>query len=360
MQNSFYFFNERYATRFHIARRLAAKGWTRAVCPEQADFSDQNLILNDEISQHLEYKHLLWQLCERYCPQVMPLSYCVNDDNYQAVLAKIMYTHYLYPPRSDPHAVKAPPLKWILKPALLNNGDDIKLFEDIDALRLYYDNPRRLGGEHVIQQYITNPALIGGRKYTFRISALLTNFAGVLLNKHGYINISALPFDLSQGLSNRKMHITNYVLDGEFAHIEQRATQEVPEFAEIYRQMVTIVKKILEAILTLAPAYLQRQKIKKMEIFGFDFMLDQEKKLWLLEINQSPDAPTFEENSLEAVLWTPFWQNIVDNFVLPIALNTPFPKHPPESMLEILTANDCDNARLRLRAFLKKVKILKV
>lgn len=308
---TFHFFSYHTALRFHISKRLQTLGWQKAALAHTALFSDRNLTLNDAVSKHLEQKDLLADLVNRYCPQIMPLTYTINDHNYEQVLAKITYDHYLIPKASD----KAP--KWILKPALLNNGDNIKLFDDIEALRQYYAKPQRLGGAHIIQQYLTCPHLLAGRKYTFRITAILTNYAGVFLCRQGYVNMSNFAF--VDGFDNKKVHITNYVLDGEFANIEQRATQTLPNFEAIYPQIVAIVRAVIKGLLKKAPFYLKRQKVSAFELFGFDFMLDKAGKVWLLEVNQSPDAPTFEKNSLDTILWQPFWQHIVEDFVLPIA-----------------------------------------
>lgn len=311
---TFHFFSYRTAIRFHLTKRLIQLGWEKAPSAQEAHFSDHNLSLNDEVSQHLEYKHLLAQLVAKHCPSIMPLTYWVDEDNYQQVLAKIMYQHYL----DQQHPIKL----WVLKPSLLNNGDQIKVV-NFEQLKQHYQQPNRLGGPHVIQQYIES-ALIDNRKYTFRMPVVLTNYAGVFIYKQGYINISACPFDLYS--PDRKVHITNYVLDGEFANIEQRSTQTIAGFDDIYKQMQRIVSLITQAILKIAPRYL-RGRLKIFEIFGFDFMLDAHHKLWLLEINQGPDSPTFEYNCLDEVLWEPFWQDIIDDFVLPIGLNTPPNNH---------------------------------
>ncbi len=333
--NKFHFYSSRMATKFHIARRLLASGWEEAPQPEHALFTDKNLTLNDEISKQVEYKHLLAALVAKSCFDVMPITYNVNDQNFEQVFAKMIYEHYL-----GGQSQKFNELKWILKPSMLNNGDNIFLFNNVDELKAHYANPKRLGGDHVIQQYITNPDLIDGRKYTFRVSGVFTNYAGVFLNKQGYINISAHPFQLNDGFRNKKVHITNYVLDGEFAHIEQRSTQTLNNFPAIYQQMCTIVTQVLKALLKSFPDYLKPQATKIFEIFGFDFMLDNNGKVWLIEINQAPDAPTFEENALDKILWDVFWQDIIDEFVLPIALNSK-PKHDYARFTQLLNQSEC-------------------
>ncbi|MBS0288078.1 MAG: hypothetical protein JSR17_12330 [Proteobacteria bacterium] len=325
------------ATKFHIAKRLIDLGWQELPHENGALFKDANLELNDEISKHLEYKHLLAQIVQQNCKDIMPLTYYVNDQNYNEVLAKIIFENYMVNNRYEKNIEN---LKWILKPSMLNNGDNICLFNNVEELKKHFAKTDRLGGDHVIQQYIPNPDLVDGRKYTFRVSGVITNYAGVYLYKQGYINISAFPFNLSDGFHNRKVHITNYVLDGEFANIEQRSTQLIENFDKIYGQMCDIVKRVLTGLLKTFPAYLKPQALKKFEIFGFDFMLDNTGKLWLIEINQAPDAPTFEENKLDDILWKPFWQDIIDEFVIPIALGDKAPRNYAHYQ-RILSANEC-------------------
>ncbi len=350
-KRAFYFFSSRMATKFHIAKRLLSIGFIESNQEKEALFSDSNLTLNDEVSKVLEYKHLLAKLVQKFCKNIMPLTYYVNDDNYHDVFAKMIFENYM---KNNRYQKEIADLKWILKPSMLNNGDNIFLFNNVEELKAHFASTKRLGGDHVIQQYIPNPALINNRKYTFRVSGVFTNYAGIFLYKQGYINISAFPFNLQDGFKNKKVHITNYVLDNEFANIEQRSTQTLDGFDKTYEQMCFIVKQVMVALLKLHPDYLKPSKLKKFEIFGFDFMQDDNGKVWLIEINQAPDAPTFEENKLDGILWEPFWQDIIDEFVLPIALNKT-PKNHYSHYQQILTAKACYSWPLSwLKAKLKR------
>ncbi len=347
MQNNrFHFFSYRPAIRFHIANQLMARGWEKTENPKEAIFNDKHLTLNDEVSKNLEYKHLLAQLMAKYCPHSIPVTYHITDNNYREVLAKIRYQHYLPTGES-----KQKDLKWILKPSMLNNGDFIKLFNHVEEIKKHYETSNRLGGSHVVQQYLSSPDLIEGRKYTFRVAGVFTNYAGIFLYKEGYVNISAHPFTLEDNMQNRKVHITNYLLEGELSHIEQRSTQQLENFPQIYQQMCEIVRCVIKALLKKEPTYLKRHHEKVFEIFGFDFILDAQGKLWLIEINQGPDAPTFEENRLDKILWQPFWQDIIEEFVLPIALETP-PKKGYAHFTQVLSPKACYS---RGRAFFAKI-----
>lgn len=315
MGPSFHFNTYHTATRFHIARELKKRGWEKLE-RSPALFSEQNLSLNDEISQHFEYKHLLANLLQKHRVDFWPLTYTINDQNYSQVLSQMTLNHYMVDQVYQPNI---PALKWILKPATLNNGDDIRLFNNIEELKKHFKSSARIGGEQVIQQYITNPALYQGRKFTYRVCSVFSNFVGVYLYKQGYANISAYPFNADDGFVNRKVHVTNYVLDGELSHIQQKLADSLPDFEKIYSQMVHIVRQCAEILLKEFPSYLKPGALRKIEFFGFDFILDDTAKLWLLEINQTPDCPIDSEHELMESLWYPYWEQIVGDFVLPAA-----------------------------------------
>lgn len=339
-KHSYYFFSYVPSIRYHISRLLAQRGWVEAANAASSGLGDRHLSINDEISKNFEYKHLLAKLLEKCEPPLMPLTYAINDENCQQVFAQMIYEHYLI---NRQYQTTIPHLKWILKPSMLNNGDEIHLFNNVEEIKKHYASAKRVGGEHVLQRYISNPALIDGRKYTYRLHMVLTNYAGVFLYDQGYINISALPFSAQDDFQNRKMHITNYVLDGVLSHIEQRSTNTLANFASVYEQMRQIVTAVISALIKQNPGYLQPTAERHFEIFGLDFMADETGKLWLLEINQGPDAPTFEENHLHATLWQRFWQDMIDEFAIPCALNIP-PKSDYAHFTRILTVKQSYSA----------------
>lgn len=303
-----YSFNQ-YLTsiRLHIARCLDEKGWKRLDEPQHALFHDADMELDDAVSAHLEQKHLLCLLLKRHQLDWMPLTFPVNDLTYPKVIEDIKAT-----------VTEEIPI-WFLKPALLNNGDEILLLNDINEVATYFKKARHLEGDHVLQRAVHPPALIEGRKFTFRLSGILTNEPGVYLYDTGYLNISALLYNDGEDLALKKRHVTNYLIEGEIAGIEQRLSSEYPQFkSQIYPKMIEIVKSTVLALLGEYPNYLRQDDKPKFEIFGFDFMLDQANRLWLIEINQGPDFPVDPNHPLFSTLWDPFWHDVTDNFVLPL------------------------------------------
>lgn len=328
------------AIRYHISRVLTEKGWVKDA--NNPSFTDEHLTLNDAVSEHFEFKHLLWLLIQDCAPPIMPQSYPLNDDNHGQVIAGVTLEHYL---KDGQYQHSPEHLKWLLKPSTLNNGDHIYLFHSIEEVQKYYSQSKRLGGEHVLQRYISNPALIDGKKFTFRVFVIVTNFAGVYIYKDGYLNISSAEYDLQDNNADRKMHVTNYILDGELAKIEQRLASELPTFESLHDEMKRIVSLTITRLVKKFPKYLKPNQ-PAMELFGYDFMLDDEQKLWLLEINQGPDCPMIPDHCLNDSLWYPFWQQVVEEFVIPIASKTTNHRPSEQYFHQVLAQKQC-YSRLR-------------
>lgn len=334
--NKFHFFSLSTATRYHIARLLAAKNWERVNNERDASLTDKHLFFDENIGGILEHKGHLAELIRRHQLALMPLTYCIDDETKDDVIAEIIYKHYMQNQQYVPHR----DIKWILKPATLNNGDWIRLFDDIEAVKKYYQSSDRLGGPHVLQQYIDNPALIEGKKYTYRLHVFVTNTAGIYVYHRGYINISAEPYLPENGLALKKMHITNYMIDGDLAHITQQPTDGLPHFQKTHQKMGEMLSQLFRALCREHPTYLDPKASPRFEIFGCDFMEDATGRLWLLEVNQGADAPMYEDNPLKPILWQPFWDDVVNDLVLPVA-NGQLKSIQNPHFCPILSASDC-------------------
>lgn len=276
---------------------------------DRANFSDQNLTLDEKYTQLLEYKHLLATLTQKYCPEVMPLTYVIHDANYLEIIEEIA---------EQQKTIK----NWILKPALLNNGEGIKVFHSLNAIKAHFQSSDRYSGPHVLQQYIIHPHLLNGHKYTFRMFVLITNFAGVYLYKNGYFNVGREAYT-ANNFTNLGIHLTNEHLNPDHSpNIWQIPTTRCPNFDVIYQKMQTIVKAIITALQKDVPAFLtDYSKAKAFSLFGFDFILDDQLKLWLLEINHAPCFPKDENHILQQHLYNTFWQTIISDFVKPMMEN---------------------------------------
>lgn len=68
---------------------LQNAGWLEAEQAQDASFSDKHLEFESDAAQTLEYKHLLAALCQRYCPESIPETWHIHDQNWPWVLEQI-------------------------------------------------------------------------------------------------------------------------------------------------------------------------------------------------------------------------------------------------------------------------------
>lgn len=318
MDNPFYFFLEQSQspTHYNLTRYLRERGWHLTPIKEQAHFSDDNLQFDSHATETLEYKHLLAQLLMRYCPEVMPATFCINDQNWRDVLAQLRHQYYLAPDRV---LDQINDLVWILKPALLNNGKEIKIFQRLSDLEQHYLSSQRLGGEHVLQQYITHPHLLrDNRKYSIRMFVITTNYDGSYLYPHGYYNVALYPFEATQ-FTDLRAHLTNEHLQEDETNVIQIPSQRFTAFASFYPSLKAIVTATIKGLQQQYPAAFICRTKRALAIYGFDFLVDNHGRLWLLEANHGPCFPVEDEHPLQSYLYRDFWQDFIASFVEPIA-----------------------------------------
>lgn len=306
-------------TAYNLSVSLQARGWLPAISQQQADFGETNLDFHEAAACCLEYKHLLAQLVAQACPQVMPITYCINDHNWRQVLGQLADDYYR---KDSQYCNQIDNLTWILKPALLNNGQAIRIFQNLNDLAQHFASSKRLGGEHVLQQYIGNPHLLRDhRKYSIRHFMVLTNFAGAFLYPQGYFNVSMHPY-AGNDVTDLKSHLTNEHLYGNEPNVIQIPTARFELHGSLYPQIKDILQLLVTALQQRFPEAFVPEKQRTIALFGIDFMVDASGRVWLLEANHGPCFPVEENHPLQSYLYQDFWQALTDYFVLPVANNS--------------------------------------
>ncbi|KAK1171497.1 putative tubulin polyglutamylase TTLL2 [Acipenser oxyrinchus oxyrinchus] len=212
------------------------------------------------------------------------------------------YTKFVAEYTKDRYANGGKPGYWICKPVDLSRGRGIFIFEDIQDLA--YDSPV------IVQKYISNPLLISGYKLDLRIYVCVSSFhpLTVYMYQEGLVRFATEKYKLTS-LNNLLAHLTNtsinkfgpaYTMDKErvgpgckwtmskfrcFLH-----SQNIDEIL-LWQRINNIVTLTL---LTIAPSIPPTPNC--IELFGFDILIDDNFKPWLLEVNYSPalslDCPT--------------------------------------------------------------------
>ena len=151
----------------------------------------------------------------------------------------------------------------------------------------------------IIQKYIEKPFLYKGRKCDIRIWVLITHTMKVYIFKEGHLKASSLNYNNND--FDSFIHITNYSLQkynklfSKFEKGNEISFQTFQNFInennyinfreEIFPKIIEIVKHSVLSV---------RNKINInnlnycFEIFGYDFMMDEDKNVYLIEINTNP------------------------------------------------------------------------
>jgi hypothetical protein len=193
---------------------------------------------------------------------------------------------------------------WISKPGGGARGDGIVV---IDKL------PAKAGGERVIQKYLANPLLIRGLKFDLRFYVSVTSLdpLQIYVHENGLVRLATEPYQQNfEDLSNRSAHLTNFSINKENAafvatdDMSQDGTGNKwthrpfwPWLAENGFDPDDIRRKIEDAFVTVIisarETFLeQRNHRLSFEVFGFDVMLDDTGKVFILEVNVTPAMGT--------------------------------------------------------------------
>lgn len=152
---------------------------------------------------------------------------------------------------------------------------------------------------YIVQRYLENPYVIGGRKFDLRVYVLVTSYVPlkVWLYRDGFARFSNTRFSLDS-IDDSYVHLTNVAIQktapdydpdkGCKWSLQQLRTYLTAKHGyeaveNIFYQMNEIFIKSLQSV--------QKNIINDkhcFELYGYDILLDSNLKLWLLEVNASP------------------------------------------------------------------------
>jgi len=195
---------------------------------------------------------------------------------------------------------------WICKPTDMSRGRNIFLVDDISQLH-NFNYPC------IVQRYITNPLLIGGYKCDLRIYVLVKNIQPltIFIYEEGLVRFSTHKFNLTD-IRDKFCHLTNssinkhnkeanskqkpvigkgskWTLGQLREHLEGNGISYDKVFAEIEKivvfSLLSMAQDVPGGAATLSQRFLQNNCF---EFLGFDILIDQNLKPWLIEINGPP------------------------------------------------------------------------
>ncbi|UJR26634.1 hypothetical protein I4U23_007952 [Adineta vaga] len=195
--------------------------------------------------------------------------------------------------------------KWIIKPPASARGQGIRVISKMEQV------PKKR--PVVVQRYIANPYLINGHKFDMRLYVYVPSHdpLRIYLFDDGLARFASRKYSTSlKSLSDRFMHLTNYSVNrynSEYRSNNDSAactghkwslkalwaylkTRNVDVADVIERIKDLVIKTIISAdpfvnVLTKANV---RRKYSVHELFGFDVILDEQCKPYIVEVNISP------------------------------------------------------------------------
>eukprot|EP01022_Parablepharisma_sp_SALTPOND_P019154 TRINITY_DN3239_c0_g2_i1.p1 TRINITY_DN3239_c0_g2~~TRINITY_DN3239_c0_g2_i1.p1 ORF type:complete len:671 (+),score=38.95 TRINITY_DN3239_c0_g2_i1:2947-4959(+) len=185
---------------------------------------------------------------------------------------------------------------WILKPAGLSRGRGIHVLSNLRKILELGQ-----GKNYIVQKYIENPMLIYGRKFDIRIWVMVTNWnpATVWIYDEVYVRFGAENYN-PELVCNKFIHLTNNAVSKGFPGGLEKICGNMwsqKEFVEYLNKAYgfdvwdKVIKQKIASIIRWSLIAVQEYPInraKSFEIFGYDIMIDQNCKPWLIEVNSSP------------------------------------------------------------------------
>ncbi|XP_030386605.1 probable tubulin polyglutamylase TTLL1 [Scaptodrosophila lebanonensis] len=245
---------------------------------------------------------------------------------------------------------KSPSSTWIVKPSSKSQGVGIFLVNNLSKLKKYACDARTLHVPHlnratcVISKYIDNPLLIGGKKFDLRLFVLVTTYNPLkaYLYKEGFCRFCTEKYDQTE-IDNLFMHLTNVSIqktNKEYNDIHggKWPIQNLWLYLDSIRGegvsvrlWSLITETILHSLNAVAP--MMANDPHCFEVYGYDIIIDNNLKPWLIEINTSPSMHSTTNNDRTLKY------RLIDN-VLDVVL-------PPSGLPDIHWDKTPDKAALR-------------
>eukprot|EP01034_Spumella_vulgaris_P026150 gene26149-32685_t len=218
---------------------------------------------------------------------------------------------------------------WIYKPSQFNRGRGIKVLTGVEALKEICYGKQTGDPETtiapmkgIVQKYIENPLLVGPQRLKFDIRCYMLiarNHPTTLAFYHpGYCRLALKPYDIStvSSLNDTSVHLTNASIQkkGDLYEANKELqiqsvlsvastieAQGAPLSAQYLRHDLDNEIKLCMVDVLKASNHKLLRKHGFFDLLGCDFMLGDDNKLYLLEINTNP-ALSLDNSTLEALL----------------------------------------------------------
>ena len=208
---------------------------------------------------------------------------------------------------------KYPNSLWILKPnnrcqgqgiTLLNKTSKVKRMSFTKKVTDNYQNINT-NDVYVVSKYIENPFLMNGKKFDMRIYCLVTTFHPLkaYLYQQGFCRFCNEKFSVDvSDINNIYMHLTNVAIQKKYEKYQKSNggkfslqnlhfyLENVYGYERAQKCHSDITQVIINSLLSVESVMFNDKHC--FECYGYDILIDQNLKPWLIEINSSPSLTT--------------------------------------------------------------------
>ena len=215
---------------------------------------------------------------------------------------------------------------WIMKPSNLSRGREIHCINNLSKIT---KNLNETNNNIVLQKYIENPLIIHKKKFDIRQWVLITSIHPLTIWQweEPYLRFSAENYDI-ENINNIYSHLTNNSIakHSENYNKENLIKEDMWDIYQFKNYLVDYYKKdfwneikekIKNAIICSFDC--ARHEIgyreNSHELYGYDFMIDEDFNVYLIEINSSPamDYSTSITEKLVKEMLGNIIQIVIDN-----------------------------------------------
>jgi len=218
---------------------------------------------------------------------------------------------------------------WIMKPVGRSQGSGIFLMNKLSQIQQWRPTSSTFEGGHgppvkkqtapgekeeddssapevyVVQRYVENPMLVGGKKFDLRLYVLVTSYQPltVYMYREGFCRFSLTRFSMAniRDSKNAAAHLTNIAvqkqtLASRAAYQRTGAKWSMSKFKQyllmnnppekVNALMMEIENVIIHSLLSVQKIMINDKHC--FELYGFDILLDSNFKPQLIEVNASP------------------------------------------------------------------------
>ena len=318
----------RYFTTFQntIADVLASRGWQEVREGEEFDFvwADRDWVYNVFDRVHLENWQRLnhfrngRELCRKdlMAKNMKKRRRALEKEGrtQEAELYNFIPTTFVLPKE---YALFVEEFKrnagvWIMKPIGSAQGKGIFLFTKLsevsdwktDFKNGYQPNDKKKADDveaYVVQRYILRPFLIGGKKFDMRLYVLVTSFSPLKVYQYrrGFARFTNSRYSSdTDDIYNDFMHLTNVAVQKTAENYDDRTGNKM-ELQALKMYLMTLYGQervdalfwemqmvILRSLLAVSHVMINDRHC--FEMYGYDLLIDEDLKPWLVEVNASP------------------------------------------------------------------------